>query len=401
LMTAGVPAVIGMQYRISDDFANNFAVKFYAALLQRKDVVEALSVARAMLLRSAWYSPALYLRQHRAADERLKSTYETRSIDTAVPTEVQVKAPFLVRLWVRRPETPTLTEAQLRAELGVPDRVAVSTHTDEADIKFEPIPERKLRRGEVIIRLSSPACEIVPPSIKLFVDEHLDAPPAIFTVRAVQPGPAALIFSVWQDGGQIASISHLVQAVATGQQPRTSISAKSHALPVLKPAPPWRTPWLYETAMHTGKPLPDGGKVVSAPTAAATTVITSQQPPQKAQPRRDLRRWLGLVALLWVVAGLAAPLPLLTAFRLNSSMALSLLPGPPGSAASQDTLCLIMQWPTLLIAFIAVQTVAAYLYWRNRRSHDLGHWLPETVLVGFISLLLGIIIVIAMLFLLL
>ena len=93
LLTAGVPAVIGMQYRISDDFASSFAVKFYAALLQRKDIVEALTVARAMLLRSAWYSPALYLRQHRAADEHLISTYETRSIDTAVPAEAQVQAP--------------------------------------------------------------------------------------------------------------------------------------------------------------------------------------------------------------------------------------------------------------------------------------------------------------------
>ena len=44
LMMAGVPAVIGMQYRISDDFASSFAIKFYSALLQRKDVVEALTV---------------------------------------------------------------------------------------------------------------------------------------------------------------------------------------------------------------------------------------------------------------------------------------------------------------------------------------------------------------------
>ena len=396
LVTAGVPAVIGMQYRISDDFANRFAVRFYAALLQRKDIMEALTVARAMLLRSAWYSPALYLRQHRAADERLNSVYDTRKVDTAVPAEAPVNAPFLARLWIRRPETPTLTEEQLRAELGVPDRVAVSTHTGDADIEFEPIADRKLRRGEVIIQLTSPACEVVPPSIKLFVDEHLDAPAAIFTVKASQPGPAALIFRVWQDGGQIASLSHWVQVVASGQQPRAGIRARSRTLPVQEPAPPWGIPWLSETAMHTGKPLPDGGKVVSSPTTAATTILTPQPLPQKAQPRHDLLRWLGLVAMLWIVAGLAAPLPTLTAFILQPTTGPSVLPVTPAFAASQYVMWFLRS-PTLIIVFAAVQIMAAYLYWRNRRSQRLGHWLPATLLVGFFGLLVGVFIAIAVL----
>jgi hypothetical protein len=403
LVTAGVPAVIGMQYRISDDFATAFAAKFYSALLQRKDVVEALTVARTMLLRSAWYSPALYLRQHQAADERLKSVYDTRNIDTAVPAEAQVSAPFLVRLWIRRPETPTLTEEQLRAELGVPDRVAVSTRTSEADIKFEPFADRKLRRGEVIIRLTSPACEVVPASIKLFVDEHLDAPPAIFTVKAIQPGPAALNFSVWQDGGQIASVSHLVQAVEASRQPRAGITARSHEIPMQTPAPPRGVPWSPRPGTEAVKPPPVGGSLVPPPAQVAASVVTIESLPPSStaakQPWHDLRRWLGLVALLWVVAGLAAPLPLITASRLNSAVSPALLPQPPQPAASLSILGL-MCWPILVIVFVAVQIVAASLYWRNRRSQRVGRWLPATLLVGILSLLVGISIAVVVLLLL-
>ena len=404
LMMAGVPAVIGMQYRISDDFASSFAVKFYAALLQRKDIVEALTIARAMLLRSAWYSPALYLRQPAAADERLKTTYETRNIDTAAPAEAQVSKPFLVRLWIRRPDTQPLTEEQLRAELGVPDRVAVSTRAGEADVKFEPVGDRKLRRGEVIIRLTSPACDVVPASIKLFVDEHLDAPPAIFTVKAIKPGPAALIFNVWQDGGQIASVSHLVLVVDAAKQPRAGIRAGSSAIPMQAPAPPWGVPWSPRPgAEAVGSPTV-GQTVVSPLAPTAATVITPEQQSHAAAPaaqsRHDLRRWLGLVALLWGVAGIAVPVPILTAFRLNSPMGASLLPEPLALAASQNTLCL-MQWPTLIIVLVAVQIIAASLYWRNRASHRVGRWLPATLLVGFLSLLVGISIAVAILLLLL
>jgi hypothetical protein len=207
----------------------------------------------------------------------------------------------------------------------------------------------------------------VPPSVKLFVDEHLDAPPAIFTVKAIQAGPAALIFSVWQDGGQIASISHLAQVVDAGERPKAGISAGSYAIPVQPPA----------ATVINPTPLPSSSA-------------------RGSQSRHDLRRWLGLVTLLWVVAGLAAPLPTLTAFILNPIIGPSVLPVPPAFAALQYVMWLLPS-PTLIIAFAAVQIMAAYLYWRNRRSQRLGHWLPATLLVGFFSLLAGYFIAIAIL----
>ena len=64
------------------------------------------------------------------------------------------------------------------------------------------------------------------------VDEHLDAPPAIFTVWARQVGRAPLLFSVWQDGAQIASVTHHVQVIDSTKQPATIIDTESYTVPV-------------------------------------------------------------------------------------------------------------------------------------------------------------------------
>ena len=245
----------------------------------------------------------------------------------------------------------------------------------------------------MIIRLTSPACEVVPASIKLFVDEHLDAPPAIFTVKAIKPGPAALIFSVWQEGGQIASVSHLVQVVDAAKQPRAGIRAGSSTIPMQAPAPPWGVPWSPRPGAEAVGPIP----AVTATTLPSETAVVVEA--AELAPRHVLRRWLGLVALLWVVAGIAVPLPVLTVIRLGSSMGALPLTELPAIAAQQNTLC-ALGWPTLVFALVAVQIVAASLYWRNRGSDRVGRWLPATLLVGFLSLLVGISIAVAILLLL-
>jgi len=237
LILAGVPAVVGMQYPVTDGFAGNFASSFYAALLEQKDVLDAFRTARQMNMRETWYSPVLYLRHQPAKGEPIRSVYHTRKIDTAVPAEVQAGVPFLVRLWIRRPETESLTQMHLREELAIPDSVPISTREAEAEVKFEPIgfdpvKRRTLRRGEVDVKLSSPHCDVTPESISLFVDEHLDAPPAIFTVQAKRIGRAPLLFSMWQDGGQIAAVTHNVRVLDGEGQPRAVIETNSTTVPV-------------------------------------------------------------------------------------------------------------------------------------------------------------------------
>lgn len=232
LILAGIPVVIGMQYGVGIDFANRFAHSFYQALFRNKDILNALRTARRMSLQGAWYSPVLYLRCQRSPEEIIKPVYHTRSIDTAVPTEAQAGLPFLVKLWIRRPETKPCTEIQLRKELDIPQHVPIDTGETAAEVKFEPVEGRKLRRGEVEVRLNSACCDVTPESKLLFVDEHLDASPAIFTVRAREIGRASLIFSVWQDGGQIASVPHHIQVISRNQQLVAVIETRSQFVPV-------------------------------------------------------------------------------------------------------------------------------------------------------------------------
>jgi hypothetical protein len=251
-----------------------------------------------------------------------------------------------------------------------------------------------------------------------------------------------------------------VQAVEAGKRLRTDISARSHTVPVQTPTPPWVSPtsqvpramavsvvnlrsgpgeaypvvgelgagqevdildrdasggwwrlagpggkqaWVAGGAVMILGPI-DAimvGRNMPAPSAPAeATVVTPKPLPAAAapaaQPQHDLRRWLGLVAMLWIVAGLAAPLPLLTAARLNSAISPSAQPAPPQPTASLNILCLI-GWPALATVFVAVQILAASLYWRKRRSQRVGRWLPATLLVGFFSLLVGIVIALAIL----
>jgi hypothetical protein len=234
LILAGVPAVVGMQYPVTDLFASSFANGFYARLLRSNDLLDAMRAARALQARESWYSPVLYLRHLRVAEEEppARPIYQARSIDTAVPAEVQAGVEFLVRLWIRRPATPSLTPEQLRKELGILTPVPISKREVGAELKLEPVEGRKLRRGAVDVACHSPACQVFPERMTLFVDEHLDAPPAIFTVRASRTGRTALFFTVWQDGGEIASIAHPLQVLDAYGQPGEAVDAKSCVLPV-------------------------------------------------------------------------------------------------------------------------------------------------------------------------
>lgn len=216
LLLAGIPAVLGMQYSVSDEFASKFASSFYQSLYNSNDLLRALRIARQAGGRGTWYSPALYLRhQYKTHNQAVEPIYLTRNIDTAVPEQVQIGKDFLTKLWIRRPNTKPRTEVQLRRELEVPEFISINREEGSTDIRFNPIEGKRLRQGDVEVRLTSINCNIRPQSIKLFVDETIDAPPAIFVVRATKTGPISLAFSVWQDGRQIHSITHYTEVLST------------------------------------------------------------------------------------------------------------------------------------------------------------------------------------------
>lgn len=307
LLLAGVPAVVGMQYPVSDEFANRFAHNFYSALLGERDVLSAMHTARRLTREGSWYSPVLYLRRQ-PKETTIKPVYRTRHIDTTAPAQVQAGEPFLARLWIRRPETPQLTEPELRRELGVPSSVLLSARSAAADVRFEPVEGRKLRRGEVQVELSASGCSVEPKAIKLFVDEHLDAPPAIFMVQPHNQGHSVVLrFAIYQDGGLIMSANHLV-AVVTGGVVNAVLTTGALEVPV-------QTDERMETAMLLpARPSPEpmdrrcpicgglnratarfcancGYALAQAPLAAPRHSMQSAAPPEVSPPQGTPTPW--------------------------------------------------------------------------------------------------------------
>mgnify|MGYP005852805163 CR=1 FL=1 len=64
LIGMGVPAAVAMQLEVPLYATAAFAEAFYAALAQRRPLIEAVAAARAALDDDTWYCPALYLRGH-------------------------------------------------------------------------------------------------------------------------------------------------------------------------------------------------------------------------------------------------------------------------------------------------------------------------------------------------
>lgn len=219
LILAGVPIVIGMQYPVKDRFANQFAKTFYRVFREERNILSAVRAARRNNLLEQWYSPVVYMRYRRKAEMQAGHlpALRSRRVDTALPSQVQAGERFLARLWIRRPETAALSPEDLRAELNAPDNVALSVEEGITPFRFEPLDaiatkRRTLRRGKVQIQMSAMGCDVTPQRLSLFVDEHLDAPPAIFTLRAIRTGNLSVTFKILQEGVLIASAVHQVLA---------------------------------------------------------------------------------------------------------------------------------------------------------------------------------------------
>jgi CHAT domain-containing protein/Kelch motif protein len=117
LVRQGLPAVIAMQFEITDDAAKVFAHEFYLALADGYPVDAALGEARKAMYAAGqaveWATPVLYLR---ASDGRLFDIKDT----TAPATEVPVEAPPAeVPPVIPPPEAPPLETP--RPEEAPPD----------------------------------------------------------------------------------------------------------------------------------------------------------------------------------------------------------------------------------------------------------------------------------------
>ena len=153
-------------------------------------------------------------------------------------------------------------------------------------MKFAPVPGRALRRGEVDVRLDAIGCDVQRGEIKLFVDEHLDAPPAIFVVRAAAPGRARLLFGLMQDGGQIASVVHHVTVYAPGATvpaAGTRMAVASHLVETTTGAPvsmvPAPAPVEAPTQPYPGPLPPAPAPPAPAPSAGPPRTYPEPRPP--------------------------------------------------------------------------------------------------------------------------
>lgn len=206
LLLAGAPAVVCAQSPVRARFADRFNRAFYRALQADGDLVSAMRAARQALARGDWYVPALYLRHGPVETGGTASADDSRRIDAVAPSAVCVGHTFLAKLGIRRPALAPRPEGELHHP-AAPSAVAAGSQ-----LELDPAPERPLSRGAVEVRLESPSCDVVPASVSLFVDEQVDAPPAIFTVRPRHGGDIPLRFSLYQDGARVASLTHVVRA---------------------------------------------------------------------------------------------------------------------------------------------------------------------------------------------
>lgn len=231
LVLAGVPAVLGMQFPVLDTFANHFANSFYTALSIEPDLMKAVRTARRMNIRGEWYNPVLYLRyqENPISSSQAQPVYKEMKIDTAVPASWSARDNFLVRLWIRRPSTSSWPNERLEVELGYTTTLAHANETS-AEVRFDPKPGRGLRYGELTVTAGGPAFMVQPEQIHLFVNEKVDAPAAIFTVRAQYEGYFPFTFTVWQGGYEIASIVHTIQIIANTDNLETRLVTDSKTI---------------------------------------------------------------------------------------------------------------------------------------------------------------------------
>jgi hypothetical protein len=90
LIRAGVPAVVAMQFSVTDEAARSFTRSFYLALAQYAPLTQAMGRARAILFsdETAWYRPVLYLRTDAENPDGLLFARKSRPHPKPMPRRV-------------------------------------------------------------------------------------------------------------------------------------------------------------------------------------------------------------------------------------------------------------------------------------------------------------------------
>jgi hypothetical protein len=160
LVQQGIPAVIAMQFEITDEAAITFAYGFYTALADGYPVDAALVEARTAIFAQGndieWGTPVLYMR---SLDGRLfdvakkQISYQSRRVDAALPSQAQLGRSIDLIIVVKLPYSPILDGGEVRASRISPK------YPDEGKTESKPI-EIEFPDGEGTGQAKSAVLEI-------------------------------------------------------------------------------------------------------------------------------------------------------------------------------------------------------------------------------------------------
>jgi|GEM_PF-5483215 len=233
LIRAGIPAIVGMQYSISNANATQFSDLFYTALTQGAGVDKALYEARLAMsqadeatLQTEFGFPALYLRM---ADEQSELVL--------FPNQ-QVAAnghskPFPPTKPAFPPSSETLTAEPIRLDVAAPESVVVGQTFELAAairqlsspvLKVEHLPKVRSAEGTIFraegqnivkyrVEISSPDCDIADPSIQFLLEKNKDSAVQYFQLVPKHAGKISIVVNAYQEGDLLAA-STRTQVVA-------------------------------------------------------------------------------------------------------------------------------------------------------------------------------------------
>jgi WD40 repeat protein len=223
LVQQGLPAVIAMQFEVSDEAAIALARDFYGALADGYPVDAALSEARKTLFASGsgveWGTPVLYLRapdgrifsmpqasSSPAAGENTRRTLlphppdppasNERVLDAALPEQVVVNQTIELVTQIRRADAPGL-----RALLGQPGANFEARPDDVRSSTFvADFPRNALGQPQpldLLLAVESTDFSTVTPRQHIRLSPANDSEPVVFLITPLHPGELRLLIRVY------------------------------------------------------------------------------------------------------------------------------------------------------------------------------------------------------------
>ncbi len=236
LMQQGIPAVIGMQFEMTDKAAIVFAAEFYRAIADEYPLEVALTEARRAVYYQAnqieWGTAVLHMR---APDGHLFktahsysmpaplsmpiSTTEERYLDAAMPNQVIIGQSTELVALIRLP-----TSAGLRAYLANAPQIEAQANdvkSSSFSLEFPPDQNGKPTPLELYIDLETDDFEVPSKRKKIQVQAGKDTAVTIFRLTPRKSGPLKLLLQVFLSGEtllasdfvKVKGVSKLNQAV--------------------------------------------------------------------------------------------------------------------------------------------------------------------------------------------